>query len=136
MWDDKYSVGVKEIDEQYQQFFVIINQIYDLLDADEVKKEEVLKILTELGNYALFHLGSEEEYFEKFQYEEAEIHTNIHNQFRDKVKKSLAQVNEVDESGLVDLVLAIMKFTREWLVNHIMIEDKKYTKCFNGHGLN
>ncbi|MBU0546055.1 hypothetical protein KKA13_02255, partial [Patescibacteria group bacterium] len=85
-WTKKYSVGVAEIDKQHKEFIKICNGLLDLAKEKSFTLEEVKIKIMRLGDYALYHFGTEEELFIKTKYPDASPHTKAHLQFRDKVK--------------------------------------------------
>ncbi|MDD5547655.1 MAG: bacteriohemerythrin [Candidatus Pacebacteria bacterium] len=144
IWNNSYSVNVKIIDEQHVAFLDIVNHIFDLLDTEsllsaeqteEAQKEKLLAAISELHNYSFFHLTTEEGFFQQFNYENTKEHMEAHDLFRKRVS------NYMEASKRPDIDIKVVandmaNFSREWLTNHILTEDKKYTKCFNDHGLN
>jgi len=134
IWTDEYSVGIKSIDEQHRHFFEIVNSIIDLAGKEDISKDDLLASLGELGDYALYHFGNEEGYFDKFGYEEAPQHIAEHNQYREKIKEYF---NKVQGGGadVKELAGEISSYPGGWLVNHILLVDKKYTKFLKDHGV-
>lgn len=133
-WDDNLSVNVKEIDEQHKNFLNICNQLFALSDNEVIDQEEVFKKVSELGDYAMYHLSTEEELFEKTAYPEAENHKNIHDVFRAKIKEFIEQVRD-EVSDKKEVAANIADFSGNWLVNHIAGMDKQYTDHFNKNGV-
>ena len=130
-WTKENSVGVKEIDLQHQKMFSIINDLYDSMVVFKAH-EGIDEVIESLVDYADFHFKTEEKYFEKFDYEEKEAHKAIHQEYRDEVKR----LTEKRGEGVgVELSYDIFDFLQKWWVGHINFEDKKYTECFNSHGL-
>ncbi|MFA5098796.1 MAG: bacteriohemerythrin [Candidatus Paceibacterota bacterium] len=135
IWEEKYSVGIKEIDEQHKHFFEIANGIIDLTAKENLAKEEAVKSLQELGDYAFYHLSTEESYFDKFKYQDAPLHINAHNEYREAVGEYFRKMADplIDIKKLAEEMAA---YSGNWLLAHIMVVDKLYTKFFNEHGLN
>ncbi len=133
IWTEEYSVGIKTIDEQHRRFFEIANSIIDLGEKN-VSKEELLAALGQLGDYALYHLGTEEKYFDEFHYSEAARHVAIHNQYREKIKNYLDATRN-EKANIKELAKEIASYSGDWLSHHILIMDKQYTKFFIEHGL-
>ena len=133
-WTEEFSVNVKEIDEQHQEFIRIANSLIDLADSEIFNKEEALIKTGQLGSYAFYHLEAEEEMFAKTGYPEADEHVRIHNMFREKVNEFMNQIRD-DKSDKKILSKEMAIFAGSWLLNHILGIDKKYTKFFNEHGL-
>jgi len=129
-WKPDMSVGVKEIDEQHQQFIQIISDFYVAFDANKLK-EELGATLKKLIDYAVFHFDTEETYFDKFDYEFKDEHKQKHKELKERV---LFFQKRFEKEG-PDMVVELMEFLTDWLVNHLETEDQKYVKCFHDHGL-
>ena len=95
-WTNEYSVGIASIDEQHKHFFGIANSVVDLA-AKEVSKHDLLVSLGELGNYAFYHFGNEEGYFDKFGYQDAPHHIAEHNQYRERIENYLKRARGEEE---------------------------------------
>jgi hemerythrin len=129
-WTDDLSVGVKEIDDQHKIFLSILNDLCNT-SCSLHPALEVASILRQLTAYASFHFATEERYFDKFNYEFSAEHKEEH-------KKLLAKVAEFDQRFITegDAILSeLLDFLEDWLVDHLSGQDKKYTKCFQEHGL-
>lgn len=135
VWDDKYSVHVKLIDEQHKKYFSIVNKIADQLDAFDVNLQILRGIVKEMADYAYYHFQTEEKYFLEFDCENCKHHIAEHNKYRAKMQEFLGKMEEITEVEANDLFQEISVFAIEWFAQHILVEDKKYTKCFNEHGL-
>jgi hemerythrin len=134
VWTQEYSVNVAEIDEQHKEFIRICNSLLDLVESDSFTEEEALVRVGELGSYAFYHLSAEEEDFLITKYPDAQEHIIIHNIFREKAKDFDNQIRDKNKDKKI-VLKEIAEFTGEWLMKHILIMDKKYTKCFNEYGL-
>jgi hemerythrin-like metal-binding protein len=132
-WDQTYSVGIKEIDKQHQQFFKICQQIYQLVDNRDLP-DHLLKIVTELGNYSQYHLSVEESYFRQFQYPQSQPHVDSHNEYRTKINHLLQQARQTDVD-YYQICQSIAEFAQNWLAQHIKVMDKQYSSYFRHHGL-
>jgi hemerythrin len=130
-WKDSYSVGVKLIDEQHKKLFSHLNDLYSAVE--QVKDNENLsKVLNDLSDYVILHFSIEEKYFEEFRYEGMEEHKAQHKQYTDKIES----FREGFAKNQSFLSFDLLSFLEDWILNHVTIEDKKYTKCFLDHGLN
>ena len=133
-WTDSYSVGVKEIDEQHQEFFRITNDLIKHADKKaETTKDRIMELVRALNDYALFHLGTEEKYFTEFDCA-FQTHIQTHNAFREQVKKFFGYVN-TSASDYKSIASDMALFCGHWLAQHIFVMDKEYTECFHEHGL-
>ena len=129
-WDDKLSVNVEEIDKQHQKLVQVINELQEAMQNR--KGNEVLgKIIEEMVGYARTHFKTEEVYFDKFGYPEADSHKKEHAEFMDKV----SDFKKDFDAGRIGLSVEVMNFLSDWLKNHIMGSDKNYSAFFNEKGL-
>ncbi|MEK7574514.1 MAG: bacteriohemerythrin [Patescibacteria group bacterium] len=133
VWTDEYSVGIKVIDEQHRQFFGIANSIIRSLGA-KISRGALLASLGELGDYAFYHLGTEESYFDKFEYKDAPSHVAAHDQYRKKIGEFFDQTKN-KKTDIKKLAGEMASYSSDWLMNHISLVDKKYTVFFKEHGL-
>lgn len=131
VWNDSYSVGVREIDGQHKILVNMLNELYDAMQSG--KSNDILGgIILKLVNYTKTHFATEERYFERFGYPETLAHKKEHEKFTQKV---LAFKGDFD-SGKTALTVGITSFLKDWLVSHIQVIDKKYGPFFNSKGLN
>lgn len=130
-WDESLSVGVQEIDNQHKKLVEIINELHDAMK--EGKGRKLLgDIIKRMEEYTVYHFGTEEKHFVEFHYEQAESHKAEHRGFIAKVEDFQKRFSESN----IELTIEVMNFLKDWLLNHIKVSDKKFTKCFNEHGLN
>ncbi len=79
-WDESFSVGVKEIDEQHKKLISILNTLYHAMSRGK-GKEILTHIIEELKNYAVYHFSTEEEYMKKFNCKIYKEHKALHDEF-------------------------------------------------------
>lgn len=120
-WDESYSVGVKELDEQHKQLFKTLDDLFESMDT-AMDPQTVSDVLTILREYALVHFETEERYMSECGYPDLEDHKWAHEQFRKKVHDLCSDGAARPEQVLTD----ILNFLYEWLTNHILSCDKKY----------
>lgn len=130
LWENKYSVGVEEIDNQHKLMFSTINVLLDAINTNTAS-EHLGQIIDSLIKYKVFHFATEEKYFKEFNYEDAEDHISKHQSFNDK----LASLKEKYPEYNIEFAFALVDFLEDWLLDHLMVVDQKYVKCFKEHGL-
>ena len=126
-WSDKFSVNVKEIDEQHKKLIGMINKLYDGLFDIEVQKV----VINEMIEYTKTHFATEEKYMVQFQFSGYEEHKKEHEELTEKA----IAIKNTFERTKCPLSLAILDFLKEWLENHLLETDMKYVELFNEHGL-
>ena len=123
-WKEEYEVGVAEIDEQHQKLIDIANRVYELMRNELAldKYDQIVEILQELKEYTVYHFHFEEGLMQKAKYKKRFSHKILHQNFLAKVEAvDLAALDENQEEYLVK----IMDFIANWLIDHIVGEDKK-----------
>lgn len=129
-WENSYSVGVRELDEQHKQMIELINSLETGMNTMD-SRDSMVKILNGLVAYTKDHFANEELYFKQFDYEKTEEHIQEHLKLMSEVEKlvyrfELKEVLDQDQ---------IMSFLTGWLVDHILGADQEYVACFSRHGL-
>lgn len=135
VWTDKYKLGINIIDTQHQHFFEIVNKIYDMLEKKDHSRMDVIEIVDELKDYALYHLATEEKYFNQFAYSDIANHMKYHADFREKTVEYTDRVKNEGED-FSKLALEIADFSVDWLTHHILVADQMYVSFFKAHNIN
>jgi len=129
-WTDDLSVGVRLIDEQHKVLLGLINELHAGMRAR--KSDAVLVgVVERLKEYTVKHFGQEEEYFDRYGYSETKAHKEIHA----KLVRQVLDFEAALKSGKAKVTMEIMRFLKDWLVQHIMGTDKKYSTFLHGKGL-
>ncbi|MBP8629351.1 MAG: hemerythrin family protein [Negativicutes bacterium] len=125
-WQDKYALGVVEIDEQHRKLFEIAGEIEALLNDEFItdKYDDIVAILGELKDYTIQHFKDEEEFMLSNKFPMFLTHKMMHNDFVEKIESiDLSKVDNEQNLYLKE----ILNFVGEWLVEHILVEDAKYS---------
>jgi hemerythrin len=129
-WNNTLSVKVESMDEEHKKLIDMINEFYDNI-ANRSNKENISKLLAGMKAYTLEHFAHEERLMKQCNYWAFDNHKAEHETF-------IAKVNDVEErfnrGGLV-LSLEMTSFLFDWLKNHILGSDKKYSEEFEKHGI-
>ena len=126
-WNDSYSVGVVEMDNQHKQLVTLLNDLYAAMQSK--KSSEIIgRVLNKLISYTEKHFSDEEDFMKRHSYPGISGQMKEHEAFTDKVKKFK---NDYD-AGRTSMSVSITSFLKDWLVNHISISDKKYGDYVNG----
>ncbi len=129
-WSQKYSVNVKEIDQQHIRLFDLINDLHDAMKVG--KSQRVMAdILQGLIDYTDYHFSTEEKYMTLYGFPDYLQHRSEHRNFVAKVQGFHSSF----KAGSLSLSLDIMHFLKDWLSNHILVKDKVYGSFFNQKGL-
>jgi hemerythrin len=134
IWKDIYGVGIPSIDDQHKHFFSITNDVINLLEKENISKEELRAAVLKLEEYAGFHFETEEGYFDHLHYLDAPHHIDAHNSYRQRVAH---YGQELEKSGIdmPRMTEEIATYSIYWLSDHILQLDKHYTIFFKEHGV-
>ena len=120
IWKESFCVHIEEIDEQHRQFFEYVNQLHSTIQTGEEMK--VLNdIFQALSDYVQSHFKTEEEMLRILSYPGLEYQQKQHAYFESEIKA--LQAKSVEQS---QIAMSTLEFLRDWFLNHIIDEDKKY----------
>ncbi len=117
-WEEKYSVGVEEVDRQHQRLFALLNRFIENFGGPD--KAGLADVLEEMVNYIDFHFKCEEGYLQA--HPDIEEHRREHFSF---VRKTL-QLQKDYLQDKADITLDVLQFLVSWLKNHILGMDRKF----------
>jgi hemerythrin len=129
-WSEEYSVDIQEIDEQHKVLVGLINELYEALSHKD-NHEQVNHVLDELMNYTKVHFAVEECLLRLFEYPSYDQHKAIHDGIIKKLDGLYAQFKSGDTKVGMELLL----FLKDWLMDHISHEDKKYSPHLQKQGV-
>jgi hemerythrin len=129
-WNDTYSVDVMAMDEQHKKLVGLINQLHDAMKAGK-GSTEIFVILNGLVDYTKYHFEAEEKILRENNYPGLLVQENKHKNFIVKVQEFQSNA----ETKKLTISLEVQNFLKDWLIEHISGEDKKYGKYLNTKGI-
>jgi hemerythrin len=129
-WSDAFSVNIKKIDDQHKCLIELVNRLHDSMKAGQ-GNTIIGPILSDLLNYTSFHFATEEAYFQQYAYPEHLRHKKEHDDLTQQAKNLQASHKE----GKLTISIEVMNFLKDWLSNHILLSDKKYSPFLRSKGL-
>lgn len=129
-WKEAYSLGIEQIDDQHKQLVEVLNKLYNAMSKGQTK-EIIGQVIDDLRRYTISHFSYEENLMRKHGYPELNSHIKIHKAFVDKIDEFKTRLLVKD----MTLTLDIVGFLKDWLVNHIMGTDKKYSPFLTERGV-
>ena len=126
VWTDAMSVGRSSLDERHKMIIDCLNRLHPLLGIAD-RDAEVHRVIEDLEDFVLVHFSEEEKLLREVGYPEWRRHKEIHDAMYELVFKMKADV-EHGRTPNAQLVFAILN---DWLVGHILGEDRKYIPYLN-----
>ena len=130
-WSEKFSVGVRELDQQHQQLIKLLNRLILAQGTINTHSETISDILMAMTRYAQAHFKSEERLMEAYGFPGLEDQKKEHRDFRKKtVSFSTATFYGVDE-----IPESLLEYLVDWWVHHILEDDMAYRSFFQEKGV-
>ncbi len=130
VWDDTYSVKVKQFDSEHQKLFDIINELYDGMKAGH-GQQALASVIQQLISYTEKHFSSEEAALRRANYPQLEQQITQHRAFVARIK----QLSQDFASVAAGLSVEVLDFLKDWLANHIKGTDRQYSTALNANGI-
>lgn len=131
-WDDKYLLNEHTIDSHHKKLIQVMSI---LEDKQTLPKDDFLKTLSFLYEYATHHFEYEEKQMAKFNYPQMEVHKKMHKVFLDKINNWINEFNTLPPIVNYNEVRAVFQFGIAWLYRHILTTDRKFVDFLNSKNL-
>jgi hemerythrin len=120
-WQDEYTVGVKELDDQHRS---LLNTINTLIEEQEGKYEaaKFSTALSSLIHYAYIHFATEERYLLQVHFPNLKQHVLEHINF---IMKTVGLALRIENSG-DELRIELLHYLKVWYSYHVLGTDRNY----------
>lgn len=115
-WNEELALGIASIDEQHQALVQQINTLHEQLGSPQAAGA----LLEDLVDAAMNHFIAEEELLKRHGYAQADTHTQAHSGETGKLVQLLDQF-QTDAAAMNQASLTTLK---DWLTQHILVDDK------------
>jgi hemerythrin len=122
-WCGLLEIGHFQIDEQHQKLFDIANRFHDQIGKNK-DQTLVVETLNQLVQYAQFHFAEEERLLQKLNFPADSLAK--HKRTHERLLIQIFDLHAKFAKGTKSTLPEIQQFLNEWLIQHILIEDKKY----------
>ena len=129
-WNEMLATHIESIDSQHKVLLAYINELHESMMSG-AGNDKLGQILDNLVKYTVNHFGYEEDLFRQHGYQYMDEHVKLHEGLRTQVGDF---VNKF-KSGEITVTSDLMSFLKEWLMKHIIKEDKKYIVFLKGKGV-
>ena len=124
---EEFLTGIEMIDREHKRLFEIAENLYQLKCREYVtdKYDHIREILTELRDYTMTHFEHEQAYMKSISYKRMFSQLSQHDALRETICGwDLDAIDEDQDEAIGDMLNLIT----DWLVNHILNEDKRIGK--------
>ncbi len=129
-WRQEYSVHIHAMDKHHQTLFERANDFYMALDSQK-DKSIIASTLRFLLEYTTYHFTEEEMLMKNYGFPGYENHRKKHAAFKKDIDALCAKFQENDpETGL-----ELLQVLKNWILDHILTEDRKYGEFLNKKGV-
>lgn len=121
-WDEEYSLGITEIDEQHRELLNFVNDLISHSTDSQIGGNIYLKkIIDAVINHVTHHFWTEEKILAKTDYKKLNDHKMEHEKITAKIIDIRSEMgNEKGEMALYNLTITL----REYFLSHILLFDR------------
>lgn len=127
-WSDEYSVHLRVIDNDHKDLVTTVNALHDAITSGSARGE-IGQIIGTLAQYVDEHFAREEALMDSHDYPDIAGHKRIHRHLARQVYA--IRTIFASKPKLIDPA-KLLRFLRDWLVHHILEEDRKYVPYLSG----
>jgi len=128
-WTRQLCTGAADIDEQHQRLIGLINDLHAAMARGDARSQ-LGAILDGLVDYTKWHFRHEAQLMTRYAYPERAAHLAEHQRFVAQV----LQARDDFRAGRGALSTSVMRFLRDWLVEHIQQVDTRLAAYLASRG--
>lgn len=118
-WNERLSVGYQPIDAEHERLVELINRLHDAMTQGK-GRQALGEVLDGMIEYTQTHFASEEAMMLEHEYPGYARQKAEHTALMRKVLELRSQYH----TGQTVVTMDVMRFLKDWLVNHIQESDK------------
>ena len=123
VWDEKYAVGIKLIDNQHRQLVKLTNELHRDCIGRNTEIETVFReAMSRMVEYVRFHFSAEQQLLERIKFPGYIDHKKRHEALIKDILDAAKDFNE----GRKFVPNNFVRTLRDWIFSHIAIYDKVY----------
>lgn len=120
-WNSSFEIGIPAIDGEHRAIVENFEKLYLLMMSGQ-GHDFYAELLDFLTHYIDTHFANEEAFQKSIGYDHMDQHMKRHQFFREKIQSLIdEQKSPISNTDLIKLNL----FIKDWLIQHILNEDKK-----------
>ena len=129
-WRDEFALNVQRIDRQHRRSLEMARNLLRLIRADAAQ-DVILEAFDYLFGYMRFHFDDEAGLLRLYGWPEAEIHAAKHAELARQAQALRGDLAR-PEGVAAD---AMDQFIKDWVVTHILTEDRRFGAFLNEKGV-
>jgi len=128
-WSDRFSCGIKLIDDQHKELVALVNEMFNHVTGDEKQEYDYFnKVIQKTVKYVRVHFTTEEKIMLATKFPGYASHKKAHAVFTLAVIENSLYYKTVKRFNL----FTFTKFLKDWILSHIALMDKQYFEYLNG----
>ena len=118
------ALNIDEIDKQHSKWLEMYKQMELIVSHEDLteSRTQMDEILEDMYRYTYDHFNYEEEFLRKIEYPEIYEHKQTHREMEEIVYWKYRSSKDQHYISAWNILILL----KEWIVEHILIEDKKY----------
>jgi len=126
-WTDKFSCGIKLIDDQHKELVDLVNEMFNHVTGNELQEKNYFnRVINDAVSYVKTHFATEEKLMIATKFEGYAEHKKEHDSFVLAVVENIKDY----EAGKRLTLSTFTRFLKDWVLSHIALMDKKYFDYF------
>ncbi len=121
-WQNEYTVGVKELDDQHRNLLKTINTLLEE-QRDKYEAAKFSPALSSIIHYAYTHFATEERYLLQVHFPNLKQHVLEHIDF---IMKTVGLALRIESSSGDELRIELLRYLKEWYSYHVLRTDRHY----------
>lgn len=129
-WENEYRVNIQRIDHQHRRLFAVASNLFEAVRKGQ-GKEAVAHAQQMLMTYSRYHFAEEEALLQRYGYPDHANHAAHHQRLLDQVQDMSRRLADKAPPTAAEM----MEFLKGWIVNHILMDDRKFSAFLNDRGV-
>jgi hemerythrin len=121
IWTEKNNLNIPIIDEQHRGIATIINSLH-YYTKQGMSFQALMPTIIIAEQYSIIHFEAEQLILKKYGYPDYDNHFLLHAQLRENISAIKAKYFLKKDTD------SVTNFLKNWWINHINIEDRKYER--------
>ena len=126
-WTNKFSCGIKLIDDQHKGLVDLVNEMFNHITGNIVQENDFFnRVIQEAVKYVKNHFATEERIMLATKFSGYTEHKKEHDNFVHTIVEKIRDY----EAGKRFTLSAFTRFLKDWVLSHIALMDKQYFEYF------